>query len=140
LCLSLTQAFYPKLAINSQALCSSLDRLVWRRLPLPAWSAERRWWVLTTVLALTAYTVSNAIPFFTDLIALIGAISSVPLTLLFPALYWRKLQNVPLWGPSPIASAALTYFALFFAVLATVGSLDSIGLDWSAHGPPFSCK
>jgi amino acid permease len=128
------------IAINSQALCSSLDRLMWRRLQLPAWSAPKRWLVLTTLLAITAYSVANAIPFFTDLIAFIGAISSVPLTLLFPALYWRKLQNVALWGFTPVASAALTYFAILFAVVATVGSMDSIRQDWSTHGPPFSCK
>jgi Transmembrane amino acid transporter protein len=128
------------IAINSQALCSSLDRLMWRHLQLPAWSAPKRWLVLTTLLAITAYSVANAIPFFTDLIAFIGAISSVPLTLLFPALYWRKLQNVALWGFTPVASAALTYFAILFAVVATVGSMDSIRQDWSTHGPPFSCK
>jgi Transmembrane amino acid transporter protein len=133
-------------AINSQAICSSMDRLLWRRLTgrIPIHTLSNycknavpavRWMVLTAVMAVTAYSVANAIPFFTDLVGLIGAVTSVPLTLLLPAIFWRKHLRVPLWVPtaSSLASIALVYFSLAFMVTATIGSLYSIRQDWLEH-------
>jgi amino acid permease len=130
--------------INSQAICSSMDRLVWRKVAewmplanLSQWMEgalpRQRWIILTLVLAATAYLVANCIPFFKDLVALIGSATSVPLTLLLPALFWRKRQHVPLFFPTcnTLSSMALTYFALAFMVLATTGSLYSIFKDWA---------
>jgi len=129
-------------AINSQAICSSMDRLVWHRLNLPNvfQTPARRWMSLTGVMAIAAYTVANAIPFFKDLVALIGAMTSVPLTLLLPALFWRKHLHVPLWTPTKdsIWSYALTVFSVIFLVTATIGSLYSIQQDWSHEGAPQS--
>lgn len=120
-----------------------MDRLVWHRLRLPFQdSPEKRWLALTALMAVTAYTVANAIPFFKDLLAFIGAVTAVPLTLLLPAVYFRKYLSVPLWTPTWDSkySIALTYYSIAFMGLATAGSLYSIQKDWSAHGPPFSCS
>lgn len=124
-------------AINSQALCSSLDRAYWR---LVERSPTIRWMIWTTLLSVLAYTVANAIPFFSDLVSFIGAITSVPLTLLFPALFWRKINGWALFGLTLDWSCALTYFSLVFMITATAGSVYSIQKDWSHHGAPFSCQ
>jgi len=139
-------------AINCQAICSSCDRLWW-----PKWAkalnsetlrnagAATRWFILTSALVVTAYTGANAIPFFKDLVALIGSATAVPLTLLLPAVFWRKHLKIPLFTPTTWrqdeswGSLALTYFSIVFMVAATFGSLYSIREDWSNHGPPFSC-
>ncbi|KAL7564725.1 hypothetical protein ACA910_010138 [Epithemia clementina (nom. ined.)] len=165
-------------AINSQAICSSMDRLFWHRLfqhfgatvrktkssadddedddddddddsnnnnrgMSPETLATVRWMSLTAALGVTAYTVANAIPFFQDLVALIGAVTVVPLTLLLPALYWRKELQVPLWTVSgwwkPDSSVdwpsyGLIVFSLVFMVTATAGVFDSISQDWENHG------
>lgn len=136
-------------SINSQAICSSMDRLLWRKLsqilPCPSGLVDAepatRWFTLTFLMAVLAYTVSNAIPFFKDLVALIGAVTAVPLTLLFPALFWRRHLNVPLfyYKQGYLASSLLTYFAMAFLILATIGCIYSIQQDWSSHGAPFSC-
>jgi amino acid permease len=129
-------------AINSQAICASLERLVSPRLPwLYHRSSATRWMLLTGSMAVAAYTVANAIPFFDDLVALIGAMTSVPLTLLLPVLFWRKQSSYPLWRPSAdsLTSYALLAFAVVFMLTATLGSLYSIDRDWQTHGPPFSC-
>lgn len=141
-------------SINSQAICSSIDRLLWQKFaesflpPVDDWlssaQAATRWLVLTLIVAVSAYSVANAIPFFADLVALIGAVTSVPLTLLLPAMFWRKHLRVPLFLPTTtrdtMGSISLTYFAIAFMVAATIGSLYSIRQDWSEHGPPFSCR
>jgi hypothetical protein len=92
-------------------------------------------------MAVASYFVANAIPFFKDLVSLIGVITAVPLTLLLPALLWRKHLNVPLFGfkKSSLTSSGLTYFSIVFMVLATSGCIYSIQKDWSNHGAPFSC-
>lgn len=129
-------------AINSQAICSSMDRLLWYRLDLPGFDdPAKRWMSLTFLMALTAYTVANAIPFFKDLVALIGAVTSVPLTLLLPALFWRKYLGVPLVRPTSdsLGSFALVLFSTIFMVSATLGSLSSIRQDWANQKGPFAC-
>ena len=130
-------------AINSQAICASLERLVSPRiLWLDSQTPTIRWLLLTGFLAVLAYTVANAIPFFDDLVALIGAITSVPLTLLLPALFWRKQGHYPLWTPTwdSLPSWSLLLYATLFMVTASVGSLWSIRQDWAFHGAPFSCR
>ena len=160
-------------AINSQAICSSMDRLFWHDLwrsgsctagMTPERQATWRWMTLTALMAVTAYTVANAIPFFQDLVALIGAVTVVPLTLLLPALYWRKELQVPLWWHSwstgwswPWSkrdsvqssssskrdglSYALVMYSIVFMVTATAGVVDSISQDWSSRGTkPFECS
>ncbi|GAX11286.1 hypothetical protein FisN_7Lh392 [Fistulifera solaris] len=87
-----------------------------------------------------ALSLSNAIPFFSDLVSFIGAITSVPLTLLLPAVFWRKRHGLALFRLSLDWSCALTYFSLVFMITATAGSVYSIQQDWSKHGAPFSCQ
>ena len=125
-----------------------MDRLFWHKfLDNPQWQNRpaMRWMLLTAILAVTAYTVANAIPFFQDLVALIGAVTSVPLTLLMPAVYWRKQLQLPIWTPSwkmeDVPSYALLVFSVVFMVAATIGVLDSISQDWQNHGGrPFACE
>jgi hypothetical protein len=128
-------------AINSQAICSSMDRLIGYRVTSDSMSSSQRWLILTCVMAAAAYTVANAIPFFQDLVALIGALTSIPLTLLLPAVFWRKYMAVSIWKPTrdSLYSYLLLVFAVVFMVAATVGSVYSIQQDWSTHGPPFAC-
>jgi len=190
-------------AINNQALCSSIDRLVFQPNSLSSnkrhhleqqsktklhaetqtqpqrhrevgispkcWNfigrikhrylealqnRRSRWVGLTLVVAVSSFLLANAIPFFKDLVALIGSLTTIPLTLLLPALFHRKVQQLPLWKPatlflvssslpgqsSNIASYALLIFSVIFLVVGLMGSLGSIELDWSEHGPPFACS
>lgn len=132
-------------AINSQAICSSMDRLVWYKLLKDFRFSENaviRWMLLTGCVCATAYLVANSIPFFTDLVSFIGAVTSVPLTLLLPAVFWRQHIGVPLLWPTwkSVTSFGLTYFSIVFMVAATIGSLYSIIVDWESHGAPFACN
>lgn len=130
-------------AINSQAICASMDRIFFYQWgPVQAWSDEQRWMLLTGIMASTAFIVANAIPFFKDLVAFIGSLTSVPLTLLLPAVYHRRVQGVPIWLPTAdsLASYALLVFSSLFMVTATMGSVYSILSDWEHHnGGFFSC-
>jgi amino acid permease len=133
-------------AINSQALCSSLDRLKFHRVTIFGLGKRHktRWAVLTFMVAISSYFIANAVPFFKDLVALIGALTSIPLTLLLPALFHRKVIDVPLFwigsgSSSDIGSLSLVVFSVIFLVCGVVGSIFSIKMDWANHGPPFAC-
>lgn len=133
-------------AINSQALCSSLDRLKFHRVTVFGLgeSHRARWAVLTFLVAISSYFIANAIPFFKDLVALIGAMTSVPLTLLLPAIYHRKVIDLPLFwvgtgSLGDFTSLSLVLFSSIFLVCGVFGSISSIQMDWAHHGRPFSC-
>ena len=133
-------------AINSQAICASMDRNFFSRWgPVRLWSDERRWTVLTAIMASTAFFIANAVPFFKDLVAFCGALTSVPLTLLLPAVFYRRAcEKVPVWYPPAgkgWASYLLLIFSSIFMVAATLGSVYSILSDWKHHsGGFFSCR
>ena len=142
-------------AINSQAICSSCDRVFFSQWePVRRWSDGRRWMALTAIIAFSAFFIANAVPFFKDLVAFIGAFTSVPLTLLMPAIFYRRTcEKLPVWFPaltwksitttarkSISGSYALLIYASIFTVLATLGSVYSILDDWEHHtGGFFSC-
>jgi len=149
-------------AINSQALCSSIERTILqnyhhhhqqqqlspRSSSLCSWMGSqreqaqaRRWMVITFAVALSSYLVSNAIPFFKDLVALIGALTSVPLTLTLPAVLHRTFHRMGLWRPCYLSpgSIGLLVFSLLFLVVGLIGAISSTGEDWRNHGRPFSC-
>ena len=79
---------------------------------------------------------------------MIGALTSIPLTLLLPAIYHRKIRGLPVccWSMNAsfrqqedIWSFLLVVFSIIFLICGVIGSLSSIEIDWSHHGPPFAC-
>ena len=100
-----------------------------------------RWLCLTGAMSVLAFVVANAVPFFKDLVALIGALTSVPLSLLLPAVFFRRFLQVSVWFPTKktLGSYALLLFGGVFMVAALAGTLSSIEMDWSNQGGPFSC-
>jgi len=137
-------------AINSQAICASMDRNFFRCWdPVRLWPDERRWAALTGIMASTAFFIANAVPFFKDLVAFCGALTSVPLTLLLPAIFYRRTcERVPIWHP-PVSlksswgwgSYMLLVYSSIFMIAATLGSAYSILSDWKHRsGGFFSCQ
>ena len=138
-------------AINSQALCSSMDFFLTMSTGSKLSSNSRlsqtsprvRWFLLTSAVAISSYFVSNAVPFFKDLVALIGALTSVPLTLTLPALLYRRFHHLtPILWPTlkTWGSSSLFLYSLVFLIVGLIGSLSSIDEDWLSHGQPFSCR
>lgn len=161
-------------AINSQALCSSIDRIWFHKSTFLSLHSRHamRWGILSLLLSISSYIVANAIPFFgvnylrihmffhslprgclshtffflQDLVSFIGALTSVPLTLLLPAIFHRKVMGFPIFSlqsirnKNDVQSLGLALFSITFLVCGVIGSLASIQKDWSKHGPPFTCQ
>jgi amino acid permease len=129
-------------AINSQALCSSVDHLVLiGKLDAIHIPRRHRWICLTLGSCVTSYVVANAVPFFQDLTSLIGALTSVPLSLFFPAVLYRKYCSAPLCCPtlSSFGSYALMVLSGLFICCGLVAAISSIEIDWVNQKAPFSC-
>jgi amino acid permease len=155
-------------AINSQALCASMERMAFCEMQNVCCCLERfrspsaapvpsriRWMFLTLVTSVSAFIVANIVPFFQDLIALIGAVTSIPLTLLIPAILYRKTRGVPILCRSRplrkrnkrrkscrqrnITSFCLLLFSIAFLIVGLMGAISTIEVDWANHAPPFSC-
>ena len=130
-------------AINSQAICSSVDESFFCH--IQAFNLhhypERRWFILTAMLTVSSYLVANMVPFFKDLVSLIGALTAVPLTLLLPVIFFRRLWDIPLCYPTrdSMGSYALLIFSLVFLGVGLIGAFGSIEMDWKNQGRPFSC-
>ncbi len=130
-------------AINSQALCSSMDRLLLiGTLGVIHIPPRRRWILLTLGTCVTSFIIANAIPFFQDLTSLIGALTSIPLSLFLPAVLYRKYCNVLLCYPtlSSLGSYALMMLSGVFVVCGLIAALSSIEVDWANQKAPFSCS
>jgi len=97
---------------------------------------------MTLVLIISSYLVANAVPFFKDLLALIGALTSVPLSLSLPIILHRRVWNMPIWWPTrhSLASYCILVFSLVFLAMGLVGTLFSIETDWANQGAPFECS
>ena len=76
-----------------------------------------------------------------DLVALCGALTSVPLTLLLPAIFYRRIQCVPLFVPTLHSkySYALLIFSIAFMIVGLIGAIGSIDVDWQNKRSAFSC-
>lgn len=76
-----------------------------------------------------------------DLVALCGALTSVPLTLLLPAIFYRRIQSVPLFFPTlhSKGSYALLVFSILFMIVGLIGAIGSIDVDWENKKEAFSC-
>jgi amino acid permease len=110
--------------------------------PVKGLQDYQRWLILTGLISLSAFVLANAIPFFKDLVAFIGALTSIPLTLLLPAIYHRKVIGVSILLPTKetLASYSLLVFAILFMIAGLIGSVGSILNDWEDHqGGFFSC-
>eukprot|EP00984_Skeletonema_dohrnii_P038797 scaffold42467_cov161-Skeletonema_dohrnii-CCMP3373.AAC.6 len=136
-------------AINSQAFCSSVERVVGHKLGRCLFGPRFRWTALTGMVALASYIVANSIPFFKlsqtdacaltlylychqDLVSLCGALTSIPLTLILPAILYRRLYPSKAVGLLLIAST-------LFMIVGLIGAVGSINVDKQMRAP-FSCN
>lgn len=119
-------------AINSQAFCSSVERVASHKFQRCLFGPRLRWTILTGMVAVASYLVANSIPFFKDLVSLCGALTSIPLTLILPAILYRRLF------PSKAVCLLLVASTLFM-VVGLIGAVGSINVDKQMRAP-FSCN
>jgi amino acid permease len=102
------------------------------------------WLVLTVLLMIGGSILALSMPFFGEMLGLLGCLLGAPICFFLPITlyicgkYHRdELSSIPLWY-WPMMAVLLVYGALSFSV-GTYTSLMQINLDWASLGAPFSC-
>ncbi|CAL5204385.1 unnamed protein product [Lathyrus oleraceus] len=96
----------------------NLFRLIWR-----------------TIFVITTTVISMLIPFFNDVLGLIGAVGFWPLTVYFPVEMYIKQKKIPKWNYKWICMQTLSVICFVVSAVATVGSVASIVLDLKKYKP-----
>lgn len=96
----------------------SFLRLIWRTLFV----------VLATVLAM-------AMPFFNDILALLGALGYWPLTVYFPIQMYIAQKKVGRWSLRWVSLQLINFICFLVAVAAACGSIQGLSRDLNAYKP-----
>ncbi|KAL9233362.1 hypothetical protein vseg_008377 [Gypsophila vaccaria] len=96
----------------------SLFRLVWRTL-----------FVVTTTI------ISMLLPFFNDVVGLLGALGFWPLTVYFPIEMYIAQKKVPKWSTKWVSLQMLSMACLVISVAAAAGSIAGVFTDLKVYKP-----
>ncbi len=107
--------------------------------------ATTHWFLITSGVMLFAWFMANAIPFFSQLTGIIGAIVGSPIALVLPPIFYiasLHANDAPIGGASSILLRSLMLLGI---VLLTTGAYANINLTIEkAHdggfGKPFACN
>jgi amino acid permease len=96
----------------------NLFRLVWR-----------------TIFVILSTLVAMLLPFFNDIVGLLGAIGFWPLTVYFPVEMYIVQKRIPKWSSKWICLQLLSVACLIISIAAAVGSIAGIVLDLKVFKP-----
>ena len=121
--------------INLQALTTTILTAFRQKDKMTVAPRPTVWLLVTASLIGTAWLIANAVPFFDDLVSLIGALTSAPLGFAIPALLYR--QSTTSWELGPLLVVLYTALVL---VAGTTGAVVSISKAWEHINRPFQCS
>ncbi|KAG2663342.1 hypothetical protein I3760_16G024200 [Carya illinoinensis] len=96
----------------------NLFRLVWRTIFV----------ILTTV-------ISMLLPFFNDVVGLLGALGFWPLTVYFPVEMYIVQKRIPKWSSKWLCLQILSVACLIISIAAAAGSIAGVVLDLKSYKP-----
>ncbi|XP_040998963.1 amino acid permease 3-like [Juglans microcarpa x Juglans regia] len=96
----------------------NLFRLVWR-----------------TIFALTTTLISMLLPFFNDVVGLIGALGFWPLTVYFPVQMYIEKNKIPKWSTKWILLQSMSVLCFIVSIAAAAGSIAGFVLDLETYKP-----
>ncbi|XP_008442267.2 amino acid permease 4-like [Cucumis melo] len=108
-----------KLSISSSRLYNiNLFRLFWR-----------------TLFVCFTTTIAMLIPFFNDIVGIIGALQFWPLTVYFPIQMYIVQKKIPQWSVKWICVQTMSVGCLLVSLAAAVGSISGVMLDLKVYKP-----
>lgn len=96
----------------------NLFRLVWRTAFV----------ILTTI-------ISMLLPFFNDVVGILGAFGFWPLTVYFPVEMYISQKKIPKWSTRWISLQMLSMACLIISIAAAAGSIAGVVLDFKVYRP-----
>lgn len=96
----------------------NLFRLVWR-----------------TIFVITTTVISMILPFFNDVVGLLGALGFWPLVVYFPIEMYIAQKKIPKWNTKWVFLQMFSMACLLISIVAAIGSIADIVLDLKAYRP-----
>ncbi|KAE8684504.1 Amino acid permease 3 [Hibiscus syriacus] len=96
----------------------NLFRLVWR-----------------TVFVIITTVISMLLPFFNDIVGLLGALGFWPLTVYFPVEMYISQKKIPKWSTRWLCLQILSIACLIITIAAAAGSIAGVVLDLKSFKP-----
>lgn len=96
----------------------NLFRLVWR-----------------TLFVITTTVISMLLPFFNDVVGLLGALGFWPLTVYFPVEMYIVQKGIPKWSTKWLCLQILSVACLMITIAAAAGSIAGVVLDLKSYKP-----
>ncbi|XP_057973405.1 amino acid permease 3-like [Malania oleifera] len=96
----------------------NLFRLVWR-----------------TIFVIATTVISMLLPFFNDVVGLLGALGFWPLTVYFPVEMYIVQKKIPKWSTRWVCLQILSFACLVVTVAAAAGSIAGVVLDLKSYKP-----
>ncbi|KAL4330185.1 hypothetical protein HN51_036891 [Arachis hypogaea] len=88
-----------------------------------------------TVFVMLTTVTSMLLPFFNDIVGVIGAMGFWPLTVYFPVMMYIKQKNIARWSAKWITLQMFSMACLMVSLIAAVGSLAGVLLDLKKYKP-----
>ncbi|KAK7311522.1 hypothetical protein RJT34_09725 [Clitoria ternatea] len=89
--------------------------------------------VWRTIFVITATLISMLLPFFNDVVGLLGALGFWPLTVYFPVEMYIVQKKIPKWSPKWMCLQILSISCLLISIGAAVGSTAGIIFDLKTY-------
>ncbi|GMH22315.1 hypothetical protein Nepgr_024158 [Nepenthes gracilis] len=96
----------------------NLFRLVWR-----------------TVFVIITTVISMLLPFFNDVVGLLGALGFWPLTVFYPVEMYISQKKIPTWSAKWVCLQILSVSCLIVSIAAAAGSVAGVILDLKSYKP-----
>ncbi|KAF3447030.1 hypothetical protein FNV43_RR12210 [Rhamnella rubrinervis] len=103
---------------GSRSYNLNLFRLVWR-----------------TLFVITTTVISMLLPFFNDVVGLLGALGFWPLTVFFPVEMYIVQKRIPKWSTRWLCLQILSVACLFISIAAAAGSIAGVVSDVKSYKP-----
>ncbi|KAI3824824.1 hypothetical protein L1987_06295 [Smallanthus sonchifolius] len=88
-----------------------------------------------TVFVIVTTIIAMLMPFFNDVVGLLGALGFWPLTVYFPIEMYMAQKKIKRWGSQWIGFQILSFGCLLISVVAAVGSVAGVVLDLKTYKP-----
>lgn len=88
-----------------------------------------------TMFVVTTTLIAMLMPFFNDVVGLLGAFGFWPLTVYFPIEMYITQKNIPPWTSRWLGLQILSLTCFFVSLAAAVGSVAGLVLDLNTYKP-----
>jgi len=88
-----------------------------------------------TAFVVTITLIAMLLPFFNDVVGILGALGFWPLTVYFPIAMYMKQKKIVRWTSRWVGLQILSLACLLVSVAAAIGSVAGVILDTKAYKP-----